>query len=139
MLKIQDNLWHPFQSTLLQLLTQSLCPHCKEEYFPSREEAEKILTEPEDIEKFMQTKIYRAKGCKECDYLGYVGRLGIYEIMPMNKEIKKLIAIGAHDIEIEETAVACGMKTLNQSCLHHILEGDTTVSEFIRVLGVVSE
>ena len=54
-------------------------------------------------------------------------------------EIKKLISVGAHDIEIEDAAVACGMKTLNQSCFHHILRGETTIEEFVRVLGLVSE
>jgi len=59
--------------------------------------------------------------------------------MPITKEIKKLIAIGSHDIEIEDAAIACGMKTLKQSCLGHILRGLTTVDEFIRVLGMVNE
>ena len=64
------------------------------------------------LKKLLKTKLYRKKGCKDCGYLGYTGRLGIYEIMPISREIKKLIAQGAHDIEIEEAAVAAGMKTL---------------------------
>ena len=59
--------------------------------------------------------------------------------MPITREIKKLIAQGAHDIEIEETAVAAGMKTLKTSCLNHIIQGNTTSSEFIRVLGYANE
>jgi type IV pilus assembly protein PilB len=59
--------------------------------------------------------------------------------MPITREIKKLIAQGAHDIEIEEAAVAAGMHTLRVSCMDHILQGDTTSSEFIRVLGYASE
>lgn len=124
---------------IAQRLVRKLCDDCKEEYYPTREEAEEILTEEEDIQKLMKTKLYRAKGCKECDFQGYKGRLGVYEILPMNKEIKKLIAIGAHDIEIEESAIACGMKTLNQACLTHILNGKTTIDEFVRVLGIVNE
>ena len=65
--------------------------------------------------------------------------MGIYEIMPISREIKKLIAQGAHDIEIEEAAVATGMKTLRYSCLNHIIEGNTSSSEFIRVLGYANE
>ena len=87
----------------------------------------------------MQTKIYHKKGCDSCNFEGYSGRLGVFEIMPITKEIKKLIAIGSHDIEIEDAAVACGMKTLNQACLSHILKGMTTTEEFIRVLGMASE
>ena len=87
----------------------------------------------------MKTPIYRAKGCNKCGFSGYKGRLGVYEIMSINKEIKKLIALGAHDLEIEEAAIKNGMKTLNQSCLNHILKGLTTIEEFVRVLGVVNE
>lgn len=124
---------------IAQRLVRNLCPDCKEEYYPSREEAQRILVDEEEIKKFMKTKIYRRKGCSNCDFTGYKGRLGVYEIMPMTKEIKKLIAIGAHDIEIEDAAVACGMKTLNQACLSHILNGITTIEEFVRVLGIVNE
>ena len=87
----------------------------------------------------MKTAIYRAKGCNKCDFTGYKGRLGVYEIMPMTKEIKKLIAQGAHDLEIEEAAVENGMTTLNKSCLQHIINGETTIDEFVRVLGIVNE
>ena len=87
----------------------------------------------------MKTKLYRKKGCKDCGYLGYSGRLGVYEIMPISREIKKLIAQGAHDIEIEEAAVSTGMKTLKVSCLEHIIAGNTTTDEFIRVLGYANE
>ena len=87
----------------------------------------------------MKKPIYRARGCSKCDFSGYKGRLGVYEIMAINKEIKKLVALGAHDLEIEEAAVKNGMKTLNQSCLTHILNGETTIDEFVRVLGVVNE
>ena len=89
--------------------------------------------------ELLKTKLYRKKGCKECGYLGYTGRIGIYEVMPITREIKKLIAQGAHDIEIEESAVSAGMKTLKYSCLNHIVEGNTTADEFIRVLGYASE
>lgn len=87
----------------------------------------------------MKTPIYRAKGCNKCDFTGYKGRLGVYEIMQITKEIKKLVAQGAHDLEIEEAAIANGMTTLNKSCLNHIMNGETTIDEFVRVLGIVNE
>lgn len=124
---------------IAQRLVRKLCDDCKEEYHPTYEEAKKVLMEEDEIQRFMKSKMYRHKGCANCDFTGYKGRLGVYEIMPITKEIKKLIAIGSHDIEIEEAAVACGMKTLNQACLGHILRGETTIEEFIRVLGIVSE
>lgn len=124
---------------IAQRLVRRLCDDCKEEYYPSYEEAQKILSDEETIKKFTKTKIYQKKGCNNCDFTGYNGRMGVFEILPVTKEIRKLIATGAHDIDIEDSAVACGMKTLNQACLGHILKGSTTVEEFIRVLGMVNE
>ncbi len=124
---------------IAQRLVRRLCDKCKEAYFPTEEEVKHISANPEEQQQLMKTKMYRKKGCKECGYLGFAGRLGIYEIMPITREIKKLIAQGAHDIEIEEAAVAAGMHTLKSSCLQHIIEGNTTTSEFIRVLGYANE
>ena len=124
---------------IAQRLVRKLCDDCKEEYLPSYEEASKIFTAEEDIQKCMKRPLYRARGCNKCDFTGYKGRLGVYEIMPITKDIKKLIAMGAHDLEIEETAIKHGMKTLNSSCIRHIMNGVTTISEFVRVLGMASE
>jgi type IV pilus assembly protein PilB len=125
---------------IAQRLVRNLCPNCRSQYFPTREEAELVIAGGEDeIQKFMKTPIYKPNGCEECNYEGYKGRLGVYEIMPITKEIKKLIAQGAHDIQIEEAAVGAGMNTLQQACLKHIIDGKTTVSEFVRVLGPVKE
>ena len=63
----------------------------------------------------------------------------LYEIMQITKEIKKLVAQGAHDLEIEDAAVAAGMKSLKTACLNHILEGNTTSDEFFRVLGYAED
>lgn len=124
---------------IAQRLVRRLCDDCKEEYFATHDEARQIIADEKEIQEFMKKPIYRAKGCNKCDFSGYKGRLGVYEIMAINKEIKKLVALGAHDLEIEEAAVKNGMKTLNQSCLTHILNGETTIDEFVRVLGVVNE
>ena len=124
---------------IAQRLIRKLCDDCKEEYYPTREEAALVSTDPEEIDRLTKTKIYKAKGCNKCNFQGYKGRLGIYEIMQITKEIKKLIALGAHDLEIEEAAVANGMTTLHKSCIGHILNGQTTIEEFVRVLGMAGE
>ena len=123
---------------IAQRLVRKLCDDCKEEYYPTREEVSRITVDEEEIERLMKTPIYRAKGCNKCGFSGYKGRLGIYEIMAITKGIRKLVASGAHDIEIEELAVQNGMKTLNQSCIGHIISGQTTIDEFVRVLGIVN-
>ena len=125
---------------IAQRLVRNLCPHCRTQTFPTREEAELVIAGGEkEIQEFMKTPVYKPNGCEKCNFEGYVGRIGVYEIMPITKEIKKLIAQGAHDIQIEEAAVGAGMKTLHQVCLRHIVEGKTTIAEFLRVLGPVKE
>ena len=124
---------------IAQRLVRKLCDDCKEEYFADHDEARQIIANEDEIQSFMKKPIYRAKGCNKCGFTGYKGRLGVYEIMAINKEIKRLVALGAHDLEIEEAAIKNGMRTLHQSCINHILNGVTTISEFVRVLGVVNE
>ena len=124
---------------IAQRLVRRLCPKCKEAYHASLEEAKLVVANPEEQQEFMKRTIYRPKGCFDCNNEGYKGRLGCYEVMLINKEIKKMIAHSAHDVEIEEAAVGMGMKTLQTSCLGHILRGETTISEFVRVLGPVTE
>ena len=76
---------------IAQRLVRKLCDKCKEAYFPTEEEAKHISNSPEVQQKLMKTKLYRHKGCKECGFLGYTGRIGIYEVMPITREIKNLL------------------------------------------------
>lgn len=124
---------------IAQRLVRRLCPKCKEAYYPTLEEAKLVVANPDEQAEFMKRTIYRPKGCFDCNNEGFKGRIGCYEIMLINKEIKKLVAHSAHDIELEEAAVGMGMKTLQASCLGHILRGETTINEFVRVLGPVTE
>ena len=124
---------------IAQRLVRRLCPICKEKYVPTDEELKSIIPPKCSLEEARKATFYRAKGCAMCNHEGYNGRLGVFEILPITKEIKKLIAVGAHDIEIEDIAIASGMNTLYDSCFAHILAGETTISEFIRVLGLTNE
>ncbi|MGN0013955.1 MAG: GspE/PulE family protein [Candidatus Gastranaerophilaceae bacterium] len=124
---------------IAQRLVRKLCDDCKIETYPTEEEARLVMSNEEDIKRFMKMKIYKPGQCEHCKDEGYVGRLGLYEVLQVTKEIKKLIAMGAHDIQIEEAAIGGGMRTLQQSCLHHIISGLTTIDEFVRVLGPVNE
>ncbi len=124
---------------IAQRLVRRLCDDCKEEYYPTKEEVRMLTTDPEEMEKLLKTPFYRAKGCNKCNFQGYKGRLGVYEIMMITKEIKKLIAQGAHDLEIEDAAVANGMTTLHKACIGHVVNGLTTSEEFVRVLGMAGE
>ncbi len=124
---------------LAQRLVRKLCPHCRVPYKPTIEEAKKVYLDPLDIADFTKQTIYKPGGCSACNNTGYAGRVGIYEILPVNKEVKKLIAQRAHDVVIEDYAVSNGMKTLRTACLEHIKNGVTTIDEYVRVLGLISE
>ncbi len=124
---------------IAQRLVRKLCDDCKEEYTPDEKEVLQITSDPDRIAKLTKAKLYRAAGCHKCRETGYSGRIGIFEILAITKEIKKLIAIGAHDLDIEEAAIASGMKTLHGECIDRIMEGNTSIAEFVRTLGKVNE
>ncbi len=129
------------EGVVSQRLIRRLCPKCKEIYEPTEKELRYVTISNEDREDFMNSVIYKAKeeGCENCEGTGYIGRMGLYEILPVNKEIKKLIATNATDNEIEEIAISCGMKTLQNSGLNAVLHGETSIAEFVRIIGVVSD
>lgn len=124
---------------IAQRLVRKLCPVCREKYTPSQEELNSIMANEYSEIDMSNFTFYKPKGCPVCNQEGYNGRIGIFEILPITKEIKRLIAQGAHDIEIEESAIANGMMTLEQNCLSHILRGETTIEEFVRVLGMAGD
>lgn len=128
------------EGVISQRLVRKLCPKCKQVHEPTEKELRYITVSNDERDEFLSNKIYRAKenGCEFCNNTGYTGRMGIYEVLPVNREIKKLIAAQATDQEIEEIAVSCGMKTLQNAGISAVLSGETSISEFIRVLGVVS-
>ncbi len=128
------------EGVVSQRLLRKLCPACKQIYEPGEKELRYVAISNEDREEFLNSVIYKAKedGCENCEGTGYGGRMGIYEVLTVNKEIKKLISAQATDYEIEEIAIGCGMKTLQACGISVILNGETSIAEFVRVLGVVS-
>ena len=108
---------------LAQRLVRILCEECKE-----------IDTSPE-IEKYIPNpnKIYKAKGCPKCNFLGYSKRVAVGELFIMNDEIKQLIATGTNDIELRKAMIKNGMKTLKESIIELLNSGKTSLSEAIRV------
>ncbi len=124
---------------IAQRLVKKLCPNCKEAYYPTHDEARQILADPVEIQKLTKTKIYKPHGCPHCKNTGFLGRLAVLEVLVVNREIRKMIAQRAHDVELEDYAIRNGMKTLRMSCLRHVLEGNTSISEQVRILGLAGE
>jgi type IV pilus assembly protein PilB len=127
------------EGVIAQRLVRRLCPDCKTLYFPTEKELRLITSSEEDLELLLSSKLYSPKGCESCNKTGFAGRIGIYEVLPVNREIKKMISRGAADHEIEEMGVNCGMKTLQSGGLNAIINGEIPISEFIRVLGVIND
>jgi general secretion pathway protein E len=123
-------------STIVGIIAQRLvresCTHCIEEYEPTAEEASALHM---DFAKLKPYRFKRGKGCLHCRETGYIGRTGIYEIMPMSEKIRRLVSSGAPSPEIFKTAREEGMRTLRESAVEKVFRGITTVTEMVRVTG----
>lgn len=118
-----------------QRLIRKLCDSCKQPYEASV--GEKNMIFPEQPEKQREAlTLYKPKGCPACNNTGYSGRIGLFEIMVLERKIKQLIGYKSMDLEIEDAAVSNGMKTLFASCREALVTGGSSLQEAIRVLGL---
>lgn len=115
---------------LAQRLARKICPHCKVEEDISVPALQKIGFSEEEAKT---VKCFKGAGCAECNNSGYKGRIALYEVMPVNDDIKDLILEGASSGEIKKTAVRLGVKTLRMSGLTKVREEVTSVEEVLRV------
>jgi len=100
--------------------------------FLTEDEKDKKPTKPAK-EGSLKLTLYRSSGCNKCDNTGYLGRMGIYEVLEMDEEIGKLIVSRASTENIQHIAVKNGMITMQQDGFLKALEGITTVEEVLRV------
>jgi len=77
-------------------------------------------------------KVFVGKGCSVCNKTGYKGRVGLYEVMEINDELRELILVGASALEIKKKAIDQGMIMLRRSGLIKIAAGLTTLEEVLR-------
>ena len=127
-----------------QRLIRRICPNCKQQTELDNHTLSRVMTilseipeqsgfkfSPEELKKL---KFYKGGGCEECQGLGYKGRIGIYEVMTMNKKVENLI-LTAHVSEYDMRAIAIenGMITMIQDGLLKAVDGITTVEEVFRV------
>jgi len=112
-----------------QRLVRRLCKKCREEHKLTPEALVDIGFSPEDAKKMT---IFKSKGCAACNDTGYKGRVGLYEVMDVNNDIRDLILRKAQPREMKKKAVEQGMITLRQSGLIKIKDGITSVEEVLR-------
>jgi len=77
----------------------------------------------------------RGKGCIHCRQTGYIGRTGIFEVVPMSEKIRRLISGQASSLDIYKLAREEGMRTLREAAVEKVFRGITTVTEMVRVTG----
>jgi type IV pilus assembly protein PilB len=112
-----------------QRLVRRICSNCKE-----------VLKVPEQAmldagytqDELPTTQIFIGKGCGTCNKTGYKGRVGLYEVMEINDELRELILVGASALELKKKAMDNGMLTLRRSGLTKVALGMTTIEEVVR-------
>jgi type IV pilus assembly protein PilB len=112
-----------------QRLVRRICKDCKEEhkYLP-----EELKALGGDTKEFEGVSFYKGKGCDTCGGTGYKGRAGLYEVMSLSAELRRLILKGASTGELSEQAVKDGMLTLRMDGLVKIKKGVTTLEEVVK-------
>ena len=116
--------------TMAQRLVRKVCKHCAEDRYLSDDEVNSLMLAVPDGKKI---KVRVGKGCFECRSTGYFGRTGIFEVLPVTDLIKQLILSNADAPRITRDAVNHGMRTLRQSALRKLAEGQTTYEEVMRI------
>jgi len=117
---------------IAQRLVREICTHCSEEYAPTPEEA---LAMKIPFEKLEPYRFRRGRGCLHCRETGYLGRTGIYEILPMTEKTRRLVAHQAGSLDIFKAAREEGLRTLREAAIEKVFRGLTTTTEMVRVTG----
>ena len=113
---------------MAQRLVRKLCDKCKEQYEPTTDELALIGLKSKDV----KGSLYKSKGCADCRNTGYRGRTAIFEMIPMAKELRKLVFENANEDEIRQAAVKNGMVTLRDAGNERVLDGTTSIEEILR-------
>ena len=117
------------EAILAQRLVRRICSDCKEEVTPGSDVmADLELTSDEIADK----KFYRGRGCEKCNHSGYKGRLGLFELLIMNDELRDMVMRNASTEDLRTAARKAGMVTLREAGLAGVFEGQTTAEEVIR-------
>jgi type IV pilus assembly protein PilB len=117
------------EAILAQRLVRRICTQCREEIKPSNEMLVDLQLTPKDI---AGKKFYRGRGCDVCNNTGYKGRVGLFELMIMNDELRDMIIRNAATDELREAARRHGMVALRDAGMNLAYEGGTTLDEVIR-------
>ena len=112
---------------IAQRLVRRLCPHCRKER--SATDKEKRILRRSQAE---EVKIWEPGGCKLCNNTGYFGRTGVFEIMEVSENMRRMIAEDAPTEDLIAEAKRTGMKTLRENGIRYVLDGTTSIAEMLK-------
>ncbi len=120
---------------IAQRLVRKICIRCKVSYIEKTDTLAALFSK-DLIKKHVKTQkqltLFRGKGCNACQNTGYVGRVGIFEILVMSDAIRELITDKETSEEIMKLAIKEGMTTMMENGLEKVMQGLTTVDEVLR-------
>lgn len=116
-----------------QRIVRKLCDNCKVPYVPPPQVVENIKKELGAFLPQGEIKLYKGQGCAECGNSGYLGRTGIFEVLPITTKIADMILKRSDSNSLEREAIAEGMITMKQDGFLKVIKGVTTVEEILRV------
>jgi type II secretory ATPase GspE/PulE/Tfp pilus assembly ATPase PilB-like protein len=115
---------------MAQRLMRKVCPNCVTDYQPADKELQLAGISKEEAK---QINFKKGVGCVHCDNTGYKGRTGIFEMLELNSEIRKLIFEGKNQDIIREKALENGMETLHDAAVERMKLGITSIQEVIKL------
>ena len=113
---------------MAQRLVRRICSKCKKGYTPTNEELALVGLDPKEL----TGQLYKGEGCADCRNTGYKGRLAIFEMIPMARNLRKLVFDNANEDEIRQASLENGMTTLREAGLARVVDGTTSVEEVLR-------
>lgn len=117
------------EAVLAQRLVRRLCPQCRQSYEPSDALLQQLGV---TSERLSGRVFHRATGCAACNLLGYKGRIGLFEFLPITDGLRELVMRGVSLVELRAKALEQGMTSLREAGLVAILAGETTVEEVVK-------
>jgi len=117
------------EAVLAQRLVRKICTHCRTEYQPPPEVAMELGMTPAEA---ATRKFFHGKGCQKCNYTGYKGRMGIFELLIMNDALRELVIAETSLDEFRDACRKSGMRTLREAGLRAIHAGLTTIEDVVR-------
>ena len=111
-----------------QRLARKICPSCRTSYYPPANLLRRVGWESRGNELFQ-----KGEGCRECNNTGYRGRAGIYEVMLMDTELKRMVQNEASESDLRVYLAQSGWKALREKALEVVERGDSTLEEVLRV------